>query len=884
MGREAAERKIVAGMRISRSVLVLAAYVILTLLLTYPAILHLGDRLLALNEDGWIFYWNNWWTAQALSQGRSPFFTSLLFYPYGVSLASHAYSPLSSLLAAALQPLLGSVAAYNLTVLLIFVVGGYGAFLLCRELTGHSPAAFIGGAVYAFAPYHLTQALAHPHLASVQWLPYLVLYLERVRRTAHLRDGFMAGLFLALTAWSGLQLAVMGGLWVGLYLAYFFLPWQSLRKLSLLNLAPCGSVARRTDRSQIGQEQESTAKYHPSSALLRSLGLLVVTAVLLSLPVVYPVVSAWLQNPDPAHVLADEQTWGQTDLLAYIVPPSMHPLWGRFTQPIYERFVKNRAWMPYVGFAALVLSLYAALRERRATRFWWASGLVWVVLALGPRLRCNGQVHPLPLPYALLGSYFPFNTLRSPDRFNLLVPLSLAPLVALALARRRATWRFVLLAGGLILFEYLMMPLPMLPLLPDSPFFHEIAADGEHYAVLDLPMGQSSCKYWGYYQTIHGKPLVEGHVSRPPSSAYRFIESVSLLQALQYPRQTVPPVNVGRDLKRLAHTGVRYIIVHKAWADEALRRAYQYLLYIAPFYEDEQVIVYRTAPMAGRDYPILHRFAAGPVLSEAWLEVKDGKLVKGGFGGDRLGQGTMVAHLWWTALGPLEDDYRGRLLLSDGRGTVITQGEIRSLAEMPTSTWGPGALVRAVYTLPITLSMDPGLYSVMLAVGEEQITLPEGILVVRAGEQTWFLPARDSPGVHFGKEIVLRGYTLHRRGNTLELTLYWQAMARPGGDYKVFVHLFDPTTESIAAQDDAPPCRGGCPTSTWNTGQLIVDSITLPLWDVPPGMYQLAVGMYYPQTLERLPAVHPCEGRLPADRFVFPTPINIQSQYTNLVH
>ena len=52
-------------------------------------------------------------------------------------------------------------------------------------------------------------------------------------------------------------------------------------------------------------------------------------------------------------------------------------------------------------------------------------------MALGPFLRVNGVAYEnIKLPYALIGDTFPLNTLRSPDRYNLLLPLALAMLVA----------------------------------------------------------------------------------------------------------------------------------------------------------------------------------------------------------------------------------------------------------------------------------------------------------------------------------------------------------------------------------------------------------------------------------------------------------------------
>ena len=109
----------------------------------------------------------------------------------------------------------------------------------------------------------------------------------------------------------------------------------------------------------------------------------------------------------------------------------------------------------------------------------------------------------------------------------------------------------------------------------------------------------------------------------------------------------------------------------------------------------------------------------------------------------------------------------------------------------------------------------------------------------------------------------------------LQLTLYWQAMAAPQGDYKVFVHLFDPADERIVAQHDAMPFDGRYPTSWWTAGEVVSETITLDLTGVKPGTYRLAVGLYEPRTVTRLVAIGPDGARLAADRMVLPEDITL---------
>jgi hypothetical protein len=86
------------------------------------------------------------------------------------------------------------------------------------------------------------------------------------------------------------------------------------------------------------------------------------------------------------------------------------------------------------------------------------------------------------------------------------------------------------------------------------------------------------------------------------------------------------------------------------------------------------------------------------------------------------------------------------------------------------------------------------------------------------------------------------------------LVLWWQAATAPTHDYKRFVHLYDPATENIVAQDDAMPRAWAYPTTWWAAGEVVSETVALDVTTVPPGEYRLGIGWYDPATLDRLPA------------------------------
>lgn len=104
-----------------------------------------------------------------------------------------------------------------------------------------------------------------------------------------------------------------------------------------------------------------------------------------------------------------------------------------------------------------------------------------------------------------------------------------------------------------------------------------------------------------------------------------------------------------------------------------------------------------------------------------------------------------------------------------------------------------------------------------------------------------------------GEQVELLGYDTIDADDGLYVSLYWRALRRLSKDYAIFVHLRDADNRTIANADHQP-YGGHAPTSRWPGGAVIKETIRLDLPpDLPDGAYRIMVGMYAPDTLERLP-------------------------------
>ena len=126
-----------------------------------------------------------------------------------------------------------------------------------------------------------------------------------------------------------------------------------------------------------------------------------------------------------------------------------------------------------------------------------------------------------------------------------------------------------------------------------------------------------------------------------------------------------------------------------------------------------------------------------------------------------------------------------------------------------------------------------------------------------------------------GLQVALLGYDLHpatpEAGGTLDITLWWQALAPMDSDYSVFIHLTGPDGR-VLAQSDTLLLHGQQPTSGWPLGLVAKTDYQLHVpHDSPPGEYTIMVGVYSWESGERLPVWDERGKREPADAIALST-------------
>ena len=485
-----------------KAVLLLLVYLLVAIVMTWPLASNLATHTPAgSGDDVWAHHWNYWWVKTTLLEGSNPYYTDLLFFPEGVSLTTHNIPWFNIGLWIPLQAVLDSVTAFGLIYILVFAFNGLAMYLLAQELLGSYPAAFAAGLIFCTWPNSMSQ-YGHPNLIVVGWVPLALLMLNRTMDRGRVRDALLTGFFIALIGIVRWQLLIMAS---GLLL--FFVIYKLL-----------------------------TQKEMRSRKVLILLVLSALVALLFMAPLLAPVIVDTLNRPDLGDVLTNQLR--SSDLLSYFMPNRSLWLWDWFVDRLPDRLQFGNEEVEFIGYVTLILAAIGTIKSWRIARFWLLMALLYLVLALGPVLHLAGQPFAqIPLPYRIIQDFFLVQVLRFPMRLNVLLGLPVSILAALGVRYilhfpqfNRRSYALVTVLSILILAEYWLFPYRMLPV--HTPVWYEsLAQEAGQFGVLDLPMDpRGADKAYMLYQITHGKPLVQGHISRQPPESFNFLNSTPFLK------------------------------------------------------------------------------------------------------------------------------------------------------------------------------------------------------------------------------------------------------------------------------------------------------------------------------------------------------------------
>jgi hypothetical protein len=813
--------------------LALLGFSLLTLLMTYPLSLHLAKTLQD-TSDSLLNLWITNWQAHQLLTSPLQLFDTNIFYPYPNTLAYSEILFPNVLLSVPIFALTDNpLLTYNLMFLLSFILSAFGLYLLAYRLSGNRYAAFLAGLVFAFSPYragHLSQL----QLLTMQWMPLALLYLDRYLGRRRAKDGLLFCAFFVAQCLSSFYYAFYMGLAVGLYLlCYFVLRWRGISLSLILRLALLG-------------------------------GLIVVLILPFALP--YFRVN---------RALGVERTL--SELVAF--SPSLRTLLKGYLLP---------------SLAALVLALLgfflsekgqgpSSLSRRGSAVFYLILALFGLAMALGPTLRISKNLEwpAFPMPYRFFFETFPgFKAMRAPGRFFSLTTLGLGVLAALGTAslekalvllvrhspftirfryslfaiRHWTVWQwawrvgiFLLVLYPLLLRSWAHVELAFVERGDRLPSVYRWLAQQPPTVIVELPLAyrladpppvepDDPSQVWPtynlfryqYFSTYHWQESIDGYSGFVPP---RHGEIDGEME--HFPSE--------RAISLLQGLDVEYVVLH-----EALYRAYQperwpEIQEALPAFEEltlvkrfGQDVVYRVQPRAQNN----------ELFREA-LTVK-GFLPPQAVPGEDYTAYLLIANSRPRSY-VIKPTERASVVATwradEGESTGQQQQAFRIAMDMP-------LIISGASVVPVSLPSPatPGQYRFLLqaAAGPLPSFSLEGPVSVKEGAEKAAEPV----------PVRLYDYSLDRDryapGDTLRLTLRWEALDKLVEDYSISVRLLD-VDGTVLAQQDSGPQGGQHPTSRWRPGERVADQHELQIPSgTPLGQYQLQVIFYRPTDLSRL--------------------------------
>ena len=224
-----------------------------------------------------------------------------------------------------------------------------------------------------------------------------------------------------------------------------------------------------------------------------------------------------------------------------------------------------------------------------------------------------------------------------------------------------------------------------------------------------------------------------------------------------------------------------------------------------------------------------------------------------------------LVHIRWKSAGDVETNrlrFVLRALADDG--SVVWEGEAPAQNALP-AAWPAGRTLRLAHRFTVgDADITGALPPVTLQICAEWNGAVDGCAGL--GRAEWANPPRvwelaqapaHSLQVQWPVGLSLQGYDVSRDGGLLRFTLYWQVGRPLEGEVVRFVHVLDPAGQ-IIGQSDVRLDNQGIPPAAWLPGEYILDSgeVALPAGAAPA---RLRIGLYWPESGERLPFTAPSD-------------------------
>jgi hypothetical protein len=519
--------------------------------------------------------WQLWWGKYSYQNGLNYSFHSTIAAPFGNDVSSYPNGFLWLIIVKWLPILTNEILAYNLVLILSFILSYLFVYLATFTITRNCLAAFVSGLIFSLSPYHFQRSWEHFSLAQIQWVALFLFTLLQIYKKFNLKTLVLFILSATLILHMEFNYAYI--VFVLTILFIIFIISDNLLRFFFV---------KKDNRKELSLELIKNIKF---------IGKIVFAgfaALLINLPFISVIFKAAFIVPKESSSLAEmgqrpfHYLFSQSArILDYFIPSSANPILGGLAKILEGSLFYGRGPIEqtlYLGWVAIFLSIFAWKNRRTYLNNDKRNNNDNFYIKLLVFIAFGSLIFSMP-PYFNLGVckiYFPsflmykiLPMFRAYARFGLLSILSTSILAGIGLRyllERKSLLKkknaFASLFILLILFEFNNMPPFHVTDINKPPeVYNWLAEQKGDFIIAEYPLSEASVGEtfieldYLLYQRIHKKRLLDG--AKPGT------EADSIKQKLF----KITDPGVSEVLKGL---GVKYVILHlKRYKDGTNKRA-----------------------------------------------------------------------------------------------------------------------------------------------------------------------------------------------------------------------------------------------------------------------------------------------------------------------
>ncbi len=535
--------------KIASQYLVVILFIVLVVVMTYPLVFNITTYMPGFfsSDESFAVIWNAWMTKYSSLHHLSIKKTDFIAYPFGVDFFTNQpfallWFSVNYLLAIVTSPAL----TYNIQVLSNLFLAAFFMFLLVRRITHDDYTAFFSGVIFGFCPYIFVRSWQHLGETYIWAIPMVLFCLFRLRdkNTLTVKIAIIISFVIA-----SLNLFILVYILVIVALLLFYL----------------------------------LIRWNENKIFIRRILFISLFVFLALLPQMYPVIrQMFILKATPPSVFNPyhrpfEDLFAQSARpLSYILPTSMHPLFGPFTRKFVGTKLYGTSFTEhtlYLGWVPLLLafSAFRAWRRMRKKKdkdncvfsnsersdilFFSLVALIAWLISQPPWWNFG--------PFKIfMPSYLGYKVLpmfRAYCRFGIVVMMAIAVLAGFGLkgilsSRKRKGKRLALAAlfSCLVLFEFWNYPPYKVINIAKAPDVYSwLKAQPENTVIAEYPLdARSPNDLYKLYQITHEKKMINGTVNTSTGRlAHEVAQELIILSDLT-------------TAQKLHWLGVRYVLVH----------------------------------------------------------------------------------------------------------------------------------------------------------------------------------------------------------------------------------------------------------------------------------------------------------------------------------